>query len=199
MKLSEKIYTCRKKAGLSQEALAEKLGVSRQAVSKWETGEAIPELMKIPSMAKLFGVTTDWLLSEEETFDIPPISDTPPMEEAPPIMEPIPSPDKEPPKFQPHPMRHTWIIGVVIACLGIPFVLVGAAALIFTSVFTKNTTNFQNITSEFNQEFVFPDGSVPAQWDEEMDKFFFADGSMLEEFLESTETTTPLVETRREE
>lgn len=40
MKLSEKIYYCRKKAGKSQEALAEELGVSRQAISKWETGEA---------------------------------------------------------------------------------------------------------------------------------------------------------------
>ena len=50
MNLSEKIYSCRKKAGLSQEALAEKLGVSRQAVSKWETAEAIPELSKIPMM-----------------------------------------------------------------------------------------------------------------------------------------------------
>lgn len=38
MKLQEKIYYCRKKSGLSQEALAEKIGVSRQAVSKWETG-----------------------------------------------------------------------------------------------------------------------------------------------------------------
>ena len=38
MKLNEKIYLCRKKAGLSQDALAERLGVSRQAISKWETG-----------------------------------------------------------------------------------------------------------------------------------------------------------------
>ena len=43
MNLSEKILYCRKKAGLSQEALAEKLGVSRQAISKWETGESVPE------------------------------------------------------------------------------------------------------------------------------------------------------------
>ena len=69
MKLSEKIYTCRKKAGLSQEALAEKLGVSRQAVSKWETDEAIPELSKIPMMAKIFDVTTDWLLFDNENFE----------------------------------------------------------------------------------------------------------------------------------
>ena len=48
MKLSEKIYACRKKAGLSQEALAERIGVSRQAISKWETGEASPEISKLP-------------------------------------------------------------------------------------------------------------------------------------------------------
>lgn len=66
MKLNEKIYTCRKKAGLSQVDLADALGVSRQSVSKWETGEANPEVTKIPQLAKLFGVTADWLLSEEE-------------------------------------------------------------------------------------------------------------------------------------
>ena len=68
MNLSDKIYSCRKKTGLSQEALAEKLGVSRQAVSKWETAEAIPELSKIPVMAKIFGVTADWLLSDKDDF-----------------------------------------------------------------------------------------------------------------------------------
>ena len=66
MKLNEKIFYCRRKAGLSQEALAEELGVSRQAVSKWETGDAVPELGKLVSLAKTFNVTTDWLLSEEE-------------------------------------------------------------------------------------------------------------------------------------
>lgn len=66
MNLQEKIFYCRKKAGLSQEALADRLGVSRQAVSKWETGEATPEVGKLLLLAKEFGVTTDWLLSEEE-------------------------------------------------------------------------------------------------------------------------------------
>lgn len=66
MKLNEKIFYCRRKAGLSQEALAEVLGVSRQAVSKWETGDAVPEISKLLSLAKTFEVTTDWLLSEEE-------------------------------------------------------------------------------------------------------------------------------------
>ena len=66
MKLNEKIFYCRRKAGLSQEALAEVLGVSRQAVSKWETGDAVPEISKLLSLAKTFDVTTDWMLSEEE-------------------------------------------------------------------------------------------------------------------------------------
>ena len=65
MKLSEKILYCRKKALLSQEALAERIGVSRQAISKWETGEASPEIGKLLSLAQVFGVTTDWLLSED--------------------------------------------------------------------------------------------------------------------------------------
>ena len=66
MNLSEKIQLCRKRAGLSQEALAEKLNVSRQAVSKWETGAAEPELSKLRALAAAFGVTADWLLSEED-------------------------------------------------------------------------------------------------------------------------------------
>ena len=57
MNLSEKILYCRKKAGLSQEALAEKLGVSRQAISKWETGESVPELSKLVLLARAVSYT----------------------------------------------------------------------------------------------------------------------------------------------
>lgn len=66
MKLSEKIYHCRKKCGYSQETLAQALGISRQAISKWETGESEPEIGKLKLLAEVFGVTTDWLLSEED-------------------------------------------------------------------------------------------------------------------------------------
>ncbi|MBO5944380.1 MAG: helix-turn-helix transcriptional regulator [Clostridia bacterium] len=64
MKLHEKITVYRKKCGLSQETLAEKIGVSRQAVSKWETGDALPEITKLKSLADCFGVTVDFLLDE---------------------------------------------------------------------------------------------------------------------------------------
>ena len=70
MKLHEKIYTLRKGQNLSQEALSEKLGVSRQSVSKWETGEATPEVTKLLSLSKIFGVTTDYLLNDESEEEI---------------------------------------------------------------------------------------------------------------------------------
>ena len=72
MTLGEQIQTCRKKAGLSQETLAEQLGVSRQAVSKWELDSALPELDKVVAMARLFGVTTDQLLGMEPPAQPPP-------------------------------------------------------------------------------------------------------------------------------
>lgn len=65
MKLGEKIALLRKKAGLSQEELAARLGISRQAVSRWETGSAQPDLEKVIELARLFSVTTDYLLLEE--------------------------------------------------------------------------------------------------------------------------------------
>ena len=66
MKLGEKISTLRRKQGLSQEELAVRLNVTRQAVSKWETGTSVPELETLVALAKIFGVTTDYLLSVEE-------------------------------------------------------------------------------------------------------------------------------------
>lgn len=66
MKLYEKITLYRKKNGLSQEELAEKIGVSRQAVSKWETGDALPEITKLKSLADTFNVTVDFLLDDEK-------------------------------------------------------------------------------------------------------------------------------------
>ena len=65
MILADKIITLRKKAGWSQEELAQKLDVSRQSVSKWEGAQSIPDISKILQMSRLFGVTTDFLLKDE--------------------------------------------------------------------------------------------------------------------------------------
>lgn len=65
MILADKITEQRKKLGLSQEELADKLNVSRQAVSKWESAQSIPDLGRILELGKLFGVSTDYLLKDE--------------------------------------------------------------------------------------------------------------------------------------
>ena len=65
MILANKIIEERKKLGLSQEELAEKLSVSRQAVSKWESAQSIPDLQKIIAMSQLFSVSTDYLLKDD--------------------------------------------------------------------------------------------------------------------------------------
>ena len=62
MSLGDKLYELRKKQGLTQEEAAEKLGVTRQTVSKWETDQSAPELEKLMALAELFSVSTDELL-----------------------------------------------------------------------------------------------------------------------------------------
>ncbi|MGN0350237.1 MAG: helix-turn-helix domain-containing protein [Roseburia sp.] len=65
MIFADKVMEERKKNGWSQEELAEKLGVSRQSVSKWESAQSVPDLTRILQMADLFGVTTDYLLKDD--------------------------------------------------------------------------------------------------------------------------------------
>ena len=75
MTLGETIRTLRKNAGLSQEALAEKLGVSRQAVSKWENDNGMPETEKLIVMAKLFDTSLDDLIGEEKSAPTSPTAE----------------------------------------------------------------------------------------------------------------------------
>lgn len=70
MDFSEKLLTLRKAKNLTQEELAEKLNVSRQSVSKWESGQAVPELDKIVAISTVFDVTTDYLLKSSEIDDL---------------------------------------------------------------------------------------------------------------------------------
>lgn len=73
MKLQDKFIMLRKKQGWSQEDLADKLGVSRQAVSRWENGSALPDAQNILQISRLFQVTADYLLNDdfESDADIP--------------------------------------------------------------------------------------------------------------------------------
>ena len=73
MNLQRKIITLRKQSGLSQEDMAEKLHVSRQTISRWEVGLALPDAENLRQLSQLFKVTTDYLLNDayESDGDIP--------------------------------------------------------------------------------------------------------------------------------
>lgn len=70
MNISQKILLQRKRKGISQEDLANALNVSRQAVSKWESSQSVPDMDKIVALSNYFNITTDYLLKDEiETID----------------------------------------------------------------------------------------------------------------------------------
>lgn len=127
MKLNEKILYYRKAAKLSQEELAAQVGVSRQAVSKWELGDATPEVDKLLLLARAFGVTTDELLSGDE-----PPQPAPPREE-PPAYTASAAPagdnfDRTAGLIGRLVRRYGWLAGVYIALSGLGTTVVGALA-----------------------------------------------------------------------
>lgn len=72
MIFADKLISLRKKAGWSQEELAEQMNVTRQSVSKWEGEQSVPELEKIIHLSELFGVSTDYLLKDKiEDYEKP--------------------------------------------------------------------------------------------------------------------------------
>ena len=70
MNMADRIQYLRKTKGLSQEELADKVGVSRQAVSKWESEQSTPDIEKIIIMSELFEVTTDYILKGIEPVNM---------------------------------------------------------------------------------------------------------------------------------
>lgn len=70
MNFAEKIFSLRKSRNLTQEQLAEQLNVSRQSISKWESGQATPELEKVVAMSQIFDVTIDYLLKPSEIDEL---------------------------------------------------------------------------------------------------------------------------------
>lgn len=132
MKLNKKIIYSRKKAGLSQLDLADALGVSRQSVSKWETGESNPDITKLPALAKALGVSVDWLLSE----DAPAEEKAPAPDTATTIQERV-YPDwveHLPKSIVGLIKKYGWIYGVYIAIGGFVFTVFG----IFARVLSHN-------------------------------------------------------------
>jgi len=114
MTLGERIQYYRKCSGFSQESLAERLGVSRQAVSKWETDESTPDALRIIRLAEAFGISTDTLLLGRED----PAPDMNP--------EPPAAPASSTPEWVEHLPRHLaslfrrkgYIAGYILAAYG---------------------------------------------------------------------------------
>lgn len=145
MKLSEKILFCRRKAMMSQEALAEQVGVSRQAVSKWETGEAAPEIGKLLLLAQAFGVTTDWLLSEEEPVEASQEPEATP--EPAPVMQPVATHtwvDSVPGVLGTLLRKYGWLFGVRLAVAGAVFLAFGIFSGLVSNAFMGGVSNMSN-------------------------------------------------------
>ena len=70
MTLGEKIQALRKQSGMSQEQLAERITISRQAISRWELNESIPDADNIVQLSRIFGVSTDYLLKKGDYIDL---------------------------------------------------------------------------------------------------------------------------------
>ena len=128
MELYEKLYELRRASGMSQEELAEKLGVSRQAVSKWESGATQPELQKLIELSKLYSVSVDELLSLEHA-KAP--QDTAPAAEAP-VQSNAEKAPAEKLSFRDFCIQHKKIIGGAAVAL---------AALIAVGVHYNNRIN----------------------------------------------------------
>lgn len=129
MKLNEKIAYYRRDRKLSQEELAARVGVSRQAVSKWELGEASPDVGKLLALAKAFGVTTDHLLDENDEPERLPVRDA-----AAPPQPPGQDRFSDLPGFLGKMVRRWgWLAGIYIAAGGLGPTLFGVIVIMVSS------------------------------------------------------------------
>ena len=112
MSLAKKMIELRKQNGLSQRDLADRLGVSRQAISRWETGAVQPLADSVKSLAQVFQVSTDYLLNDD--LDTP----TPP-----PTAQPAPTPQKEPTPARKH---RKWLLALAALAAAAVLALVTA-------------------------------------------------------------------------
>lgn len=150
MKLCEKITFYRKKCGLSQEALAEKIGVSRQAVSKWETGDALPEITKLKSLAECFGVTVDFLL-DEEADEYQPSNEKKTKIETTGFDRLIEWMEELPVKLNPFFKKYSWVCGILLILLGVSTIAKGLISLLPT----------MNMSSHIMSTIAFPFLIIP--------------------------------------
>lgn len=108
MRLEEKLVSLRKRKGLTQLKVAETIHVSRQAISRWEVGDAVPSIENFKALAKLYGVSLEYLLSDDENA----FSSEVKPEEAGEISKPIANK-----RDSGSEMIYRWIIGILVLLL----------------------------------------------------------------------------------
>ena len=136
MTFGEKLQDLRRKAGLSQDSLAEKLDVSRQAVSKWERDEAMPETEKLLRIAQLFNASLDELLLDQE-----------------PQKAPEPQPQYRPsyrPNYRDQFRRHGYKVGYIPMAIG---AIICAFSLIMRLILPALGGNFLGSATDFMSDF----------------------------------------------
>lgn len=123
MNIADKILKLRKEKGLSQEALAEALGVSRQSVSKWESGAALPDTDKIIAMSELFGVSTDYILKNDPSENFIPTENEP--------VAPLPTEEIKPAKKKNKNPKGRKIIKIIAAVLALCIAVTAVAIPVY--------------------------------------------------------------------
>lgn len=152
LETAARLAALRRTAGLSQEGLAEKLGVSRQAVSKWERGEACPDIDNLIALSDLYGVSLDGLVRGTMP-DTPPASDHAPEPEPVPCPEPqgmVPPPSGNGAKGKSRRMGAAWLLEYPLTNLGVSalFLLVWAGIFIWYRV-VGTDNNYWSYGSDF--------------------------------------------------
>ena len=135
MRLEEKLTVLRKESGYTQLDLAEKVRVSRQAISKWETGRALPSAENLKYLSELFGVSVDYLLNDDMTEEPKPKE-----------QEPAPEPQTEeaviPEKEKGKPVRWKYITALLLA------VLLGLLIGVFVGKYSERHISIGDIPGE---------------------------------------------------
>ncbi len=149
MRLEEKLTVLRKESGYTQLDLAEKVRVSRQAISKWETGRALPSAENLKYLSELFGVSVDYLLNDDMTEEAKPKE-----------QEPAPEPQTEeavfPEKEKGKPASWKYIAALLLAVL-----LLGLLIGVFVGKYSERHISIVDIPGE---EVDSPVEKFPFEW-----------------------------------
>ena len=135
MRLEEKLTVLRKESGYTQLDLAEKVRVSRQAISKWETGRALPSAENLKYLSELFGVSVDYLLSDD-------ITEEPKQTKQEPAPEPLAEEAVFPEKEEGKTVRWKYITALLLA------VLLGLLIGVFVGKYSERHISIVDIPGE---------------------------------------------------